>query len=448
MSNYVNSQVALKKYSSKGVTKFFIYTIIGILFFFINITIGGERTILITHLVNLIQRIIAPITPYLLLLLAFLAVVDVFRNLEKNTATATGKIFSAVRVIGFIFMVMAVFNIAPGILQDQRIFPFVMDRVVTPMMVVIPVSSLFLPFLLSTGFVETIGLILRPIMRPLFKVPGRSAVIAITAFFSANAVGIIAIDRMYKEGKFTAREAALLATSFCTQAIGFLIIVAGMTGLMPHWNLFFFGTFLILLIGAIVTSRIWPLSKKPDTCYDGCAYQEEEAVKSGLFKKAFEEGFEVAEKMGSMVGMIVSVMKATLSVLTVVIATSMFTATVGLLLVYHTPIFQWVGYIFYPFAALMQIPDLHLIGSGAAAGLVAALTPAILSTQTESFVATFVLATIPITSIISFGLTIPVYLTTSIPLKFWEIIVIWLERVIISIIAAAIIAMVYSAMFM
>jgi len=448
INNHGNSEVALKKYSSKGVAKFFIYTLIGIMVFFVNVTIGGERSILVTHLINFVQSILAPITPYLLLLLTVIAVVDIFKNLERHTSTLTNKVFAVARVLGFICMAMAVFNITPGIFQDERIFPFVMSRIVPQMMVVIPISSLFLPFLLSTGFVETVGLILRPIMRPLFKVPGRSAIIAITAFFSANAVGIMAIDRMYKEGKFTARESALLATSFCTQAIGFLFIVAGMTGLMPHWNLFFFGTFLVLMLTAIVTARIWPLSKKPDTCYNECAYQEEEVVKSGLFKKAFEEGFEVAENIGSMTEKVVSALKATLKVLSVVISTTMFFSVLGLVLVYYTPIFHWLGYIFYPFAALMQLADTHLIGAAGSSVVVAALNPAVLATQTENFVTKFVLASMPITTIISFSLTIPVYLTTSIPLKFWEILVIWIERVIIGIITSAIIAMAYSAMFM
>ena len=448
VSSSVGGEVSSKNYTSIGVTKFFVFTMIGILAFFANVTIGDQRTIIITHLVNFIQRMIAPITPYLLILLCVLAVVDVFRNPARNLTTTTGKVFSVVRVLGLVCLIMAIFNVGPALLHDERVLPFTLNRVVTPMMVVIPVSALFLPCLLSTGFVETIGLILRPIMRPLLKVPGRSAVISITAFFSANAVGIIAIDRMYKEGKFTAREAALLATSFCTQAVGFLIIVAGMTGLMPHWNLFFFGTFLILVVCAIVTGRIWPLSKKPDTCYDKCDYQDEEVVKQGLIKRAFEEGFGVAENMGSMATKIAMTMKATLNVLTVVIATSMFFATAGLALVYHTPIFHWIGYIFYPVAALLQLPDTHLVGASGSSVLVAALNPAILANQTDSFVTTFVLACMPITTIISFGLTVPVYLTTSIPLKLWEILVIWIERVIISMITATLIAMAYSALFL
>ena len=49
---------------------------------------------------------------------------------------------------------------------------------------IIPVSAIFMPFLLNYGIVDFIGSLMEPLMRPVLKIPGRSAVNAIASFVS------------------------------------------------------------------------------------------------------------------------------------------------------------------------------------------------------------------------------------------------------------------------
>ena len=254
---------------------------------------------------------------------------------------------------------------------------------------------------------------------------------------------------MYKEGKFTGREAALLATGFCTSAVSFLLIIAGILGIMPQWNFYFYGTFIILAIMVIITGRIWPLSKITDQCYEDCEYEEEEVLESGLIKSAVIEGYKQAETMGSVFVRMKNSFIGAVRAVSTVIATAMVFATVGLLINYHTPIFEWIGYIFYPFAKLAGLgKDAMLVARGSVAQIVDPMTPVLLGTTVESFITRYVLAVLAIAGIIGFGQTIPVYVATDIPLKFWEIMVIWIERIILVILLAGFIARFYAAVFM
>lgn len=447
--NVSNANVSLSSFDPSVKGKFYIYSLIGIIMFFVNFQIGESKQILVGHIGEFVQNILMPIMPYLIIFFTLLAAIDVFRNLKVNTRDTTAKIFAGIKVVGFIFSVMAVFGWAPGFLMDERIFPFILDRVAGPQVVYVPLTAALLPFVLDSGLVEAVGLILRPIMRPIFKVPGRSAIVAITAYFSNNAVGIIAVDNMYKEGKFTGREAALLATGFCTSAVSFLLIIAGILGIMPQWNFYFYGTFVILALMVIITGRIWPLNKITNECYEGCEYEEEEALESGLLRSAILEGYKQAASMDSLLVRMKHSFIGAVRAVSTVIAAAMVFATVGLLINYHTPIFEWIGYIFYPFAKLAGLgQDAMLVARGAVAQIVDPMTPVLLGTASQSFVTKYVMAVLAIAGIIGFGQTIPVYVATDIPLKFWEIMVIWVQRIILVILLAGFMANIYASVFL
>lgn len=53
---------------------------------------------------------------------------------------------------------------------------------------------------------EFIGVLVQPIMRPVFKTPGRSAIDAVASFVGSYSLGLLITNRVYKEGKYTARE--------------------------------------------------------------------------------------------------------------------------------------------------------------------------------------------------------------------------------------------------
>ena len=63
-------------------------------------------------------------------------------------------------------------------------------------------------------------------MRPLWKTPGRSAIDAVASFVGSYSLALLITNRVYKEGKYTTKEATIIATGFSTVSATFMIIIA------------------------------------------------------------------------------------------------------------------------------------------------------------------------------------------------------------------------------
>ena len=72
-------------------------------------------------------------------------------------------------------------------------------------------------------------------MYKLFKVPGRSAVDAISSWLGDGTLGIMITNTQYKQGFYTAKEAAIISVCFSLVSLPFSTIIADQLGLM---NLF------------------------------------------------------------------------------------------------------------------------------------------------------------------------------------------------------------------
>jgi len=140
---------------------------------------------------------------------------------------------------------------------------------------------------------EFIGVIMKPIMRPVFKTPGRSAIDALASFVGSYSIGLLITNKVFKEGKYTIKEAAVIATGFSTVSATFMIIVAKTLGLMDIWNTYFWVTLIVTFLVTSITVRIKPLSKKSNVYYLDKAIPEPE-YKGNLLKYAWEEGIKAA----------------------------------------------------------------------------------------------------------------------------------------------------------
>ena len=109
---------------------------------------------------------------------------------------------------------------------------------------IIIVGAFFMPFLLNYGGIDFVGSIMEPLMRPIFKVPGKSAIDAIASFVGSSSMAVIITSRLYRMNVYTRKEAAFIATSFSAVSIGFALLVINTAGLGDHFlkSIFFIST--------------------------------------------------------------------------------------------------------------------------------------------------------------------------------------------------------------
>ncbi len=412
---------------------FLLYSFIGIFMFFVQITIGEKTTIPIDHIVTYIRSLPYFIPIYGTIIVTLGGLYPFFnKSWNKNLVT---KIFSFLGLLGVLFVYMVVFDFGPAILLAPDMMPYVFNIVVVPVAAIVPVGSVFLAFLVSFGLMEFIGHFMRPIMRPLFRTPGRSAIDAVASFVGSYSLALMVTNGIFKQGKYTIKEASIIATGFSTVSATFMIIVAGALDLMPYWNHFFWITLFVTFAVTAITTRIYPLAKKPDTCYNDMEWSQEANEKVSL-KRGWGHAMTALDKAPTLPNSVITNMKDGVRLAMNIAPNIMSIGVIALLLAYHSPVFDFLGYIFYPLAALLQIPDTMLFAKGVAINIADMYVPALLMVD-AAFEARFLTAIICISEILFFSASIPCILSTDIPVSVKDLVIVWFERVVLSMIIAA-----------
>jgi len=106
-----------------------------------------------------------------------------------------------------------------------------------------------------------------------------------------------------------------------------------------------------------------------------------------------------------------------------------------MLLAMYTPLFRIIGYLFYPFAALVQLPEALPAAQALATSIAEMYLPC--AFVMDCSLATRMLVAVGcISELLFFSAVIPCILSTSIPVKVPQMLFIWVERVILSVLLA------------
>lgn len=401
------------KYDGRKIFKFILYSAIGIFMFFVPITINGTNTIPVDHIVNFIKTIpnYGPIYSGIIVTIGGL-LPFINKSWKKNTSTI---IFSLLKLVGIVFIFMAIFNRGPAFLLAEDVIPFVYNKIVITVTTIVPIGSIFLAFLVNFGLMEFIGVLMEPIMRPVWKTPGRSAIDAVASFVGSYSIALLITDRVYQEGKYTGKEAAIIATGFSTVSATFMIVVAKTLGLMDMWLLYFWLTLIITFVVTAITARIYPLSKKPDTYYMDQKGISEEVTSGNRFKRAYIEGMKAFDSAPTVVESVIGNFKSGIKLALSIGPLLMSIGVLGIVIAEYTPVFDIVGYIFYPFTLITRVPEPLLAAKANALSIAEMFLPAMLVTEAP-LVTRFLIAVVSVSEILFFSASIPCMMATQIPL--------------------------------
>ncbi|MDO4287997.1 MAG: nucleoside recognition domain-containing protein [Eubacterium sp.] len=423
----------------KGVARFICFSLIGIFLFFIQIPFSEGKKIPIDIFITIIRRTFNDYLPYFVLLIGFLGMIDVFFIKKNFKESKTAIIMAICKAVGFLMIVMSVLKIGPSFLIKPEIGPYTVDLLGGPVGITILVGSLFLPLLLEYGLADALGVLLRPIMRPIFKIPGRTAIVAITAFFGNFALGHIGIEKMYKQGQCTGKESAIVGTGFATASIVTFMVFANMVDIMDQWNQYFILTVISTFGITAITCRIYPLSNIKNTYYPDIQPNPEPEYKTNILKNTFCEGIKSAETAPPLLKNIILQFNETLFVLGGLFTSGMFFMAGALIIKDHTNIFTWIGCLFWPFLSIVRIPDMSIaIDACGISILDSMLTTSVGANALQeglplAMTTRYFLAILPISMIVFFSGFIPCILSTEIPIKLHELVILWFIRVTLTI---------------
>jgi len=416
--------------SKKQMLKFVILSLIGIFMFFIPLNVNGETTIPIEWFVSFLTGNFMFAGRIYALLVILVACVTPFLKKTWNKDVTT-TFFSFSKIFGAVVAVLVFFNLAPEAVMRPDHGPFLFESLGVQVGVLIPIGAIFLTFLMDYGFIDFAGHFLRPMMRAIWKTPGRSAVDAVASFMGSTAMGLLITNEMYVSRKYTTREAAIIATGFSTVCVSFFIVVAKTADIMHLWTPFFFVSLVVTFSVTAIVARIYPLSKKPDTYHQDQPGYPEEKLEGNLIVGAWNSGLDICTQAGSILPNVIKNVKNSFGLVFEVLPNFMSIGLIALLLADYTPIFDWVGYIFYPLTALLQIPEPLLAAKAACLGLAEMYLP-VLVIGSAPEITRFIISVMSITQVLMFSTTIPCVVATEIPVSIKDMVIIWFERTVLS----------------
>ena len=146
------------------------------------------------------------------------------------------------------------------------------------------IPSLFPFFVLSgllinSGFVQILGSVLNPIIRPLFRVSGSGAIVFLIGIISGYPMGAKMVSELYKKGIINKTEGRRLLP-FCNNSGPLFVIAAVGTGMLNNTKLGIF-LYCIHIISALLVGLIFRFYENEDKELSKLNYREKNEIPLG-----------------------------------------------------------------------------------------------------------------------------------------------------------------------
>ena len=434
------------KFTLKDNLKFIIPSIIGVLLFMIPIKYEGDVTIPIAIFSGMLVNFLGEYLVYIITgTMAISAILSLIATIVKPKFITNNKILSSLftttplwlvsRVLGGILGVLAAFQIGPQMIISGDTGAFVLNDLLTVLFSIFLFAGLFLPLLLNFGLLEFFGSLLTKVMRPVFKLPGRSSIDCITSWLGDGTLGIMLTNKQYEDGFYTEREAATISTTFSAVSITFSLVVINTVGLGNMFVPFYLTVTFAGIVAAVIVPRIYPLSKKKDTYYNSKTNKIDESIPEGYTSLSwgYEQAITKARKNSSIKEFFADGAKNVLDMWVGVLPVVMCMATIALIIATYTPLFKILGVPFIPILQLLQVPEAVQASQTLVVGFADMLLPSVVaSTTITSEMTRFIVAAVSVTQLVYMSEVGGVLLGSKIPVNIKELIIIFVERTLIT----------------
>ncbi len=433
-----------KSINTKNLLKFIICSLVGISMFLLPIPQGGTFTTLLDFVKNFLKSLLGGALPYILMVMvAGSAVMSLYDSICKpewirkshylrKAFTAT-PLYLASKLIGAVVAVMVVLDVGPEFVTSIDTGATMIDLCCTLFCIVLG-FSFFLPFLTDCGIMEFLGVILKPVVRPLFKVPGRASVDLIASWFGASNAAVILTREQYMKGFYTKREAGYIMTNFSLVSIPFCLMVADTIGIANLFPAFYLTICVAGILLAVIIARIPPIRTLPDTYQEQVGKQINEEVpgEKGILNYALEKSCERAAQFNAkdvVKGGFEVVVGMFFDLIPIVIAWG----TIALIIATYTPVFDWISYPMGLYLQLFGVEEAFTVAPAALVGFTDMFIPALLITGGQSVKTKFIIGVLSLVQIIYLTEVGAIIIKSEIPLNFWKLLILFLERTIIAI---------------
>ncbi|MEZ9259941.1 YjiH family protein [Vibrio splendidus] len=444
MSNNTNTAQPEKSKGSFWV--FLIPSLIGLFLFMAPISYQGDLTIPVAILAKSIQAVFGEsLVAIITAIVAFMSVASVLSTIFKPAFITSNSFLNGlfnpsplwllVRLIGGAAAFMAFFQVGPEFIWEENTGGLVLEGLLPTLFSVFIFAGLLLPLLLNFGLLELFGTLLSKVMRPIFNLPGRSAIDCMASWLGDGSVGILLTSKQYEKKFYTQREAAVVGTTFSAVSITFSLVVIAQVELEHLFLPFYAAICLAGIVAAVIIPRLPPLSMKKDTFIDGSKpHKDADAIPAG--HSTFSWGLELAVSKASQVKSAKSVfaegIRNAVDMVFGVLPVVMGLGTMALVIAEYTSVFSFLGQPFIPFLELLGVPEAIAASETIVVGFADMFIPAILAASIDNEMTRFVIAAMSVTQLIYMSEVGALLLGSKIPVNILELFIIFILRTLIT----------------
>ena len=418
--------------------KFLIPSLVGTFLFVTPINQGGNLTIPIAVVANLLLELMGEhmltiiwalisISAILTVLHRFLDLGFLKRNAKLDAVFSVRGFWFWTRMTGFLFANMIYFGIGPDFIIGDLTGGLVIRDLIPTL-----VCVFLLALLLNYGLLDFFGALLIKIMRPVFNLPGRSALDCVASWLGDGSIGVLLTSKQYEEGFYSKREATVIATTFSAVSITFSLVVISQVQLEHMFIPFYLAVTLAGIVASIIVPKLPPLSRIPETYYTEKPHREEIpegmtpvrfGMKLALQKAERAPGIRAFLKEG-----IENVVEMWFGTLPVILAMG----TVALIIAEFTSVFKILGIPFIPIYELLQLPEAEMASQTVIVGFADMFLPSVIASSIESEITRFVVAATSVTQLIYMSEIGSIIMGSKIPVSLPNLFLIFVERTIVT----------------
>ncbi|WP_041421772.1 YjiH family protein [Shewanella sediminis] len=430
----------------KTILTFIIPSLIGLLLFMTPISYQDAITIPIAIVSKGLQALLGDaLTAIVTGVVVFTALASAMTKLLKpafitsnaflNSLLNISPMWLLTRILGAVFILLTFSGVGPEAIRSGDTGALVLNDLLPVLFCVFIFAGMLLPLLLNFGLLELFGTMLTKIMRPIFNLPGRSAIDCMASWLGDGSVGILMTSKQYESRLYTQREAAVIGTTFSAVSITFSLVVISQVRLEHMFVPFYLTVCLAGIMAAIIVPKLPPLCWKKDKYIDDTPrHPDDEVIPDGhgVFSWGLDQALNKASKAGGIKHTLTDGLKNVIDMVFGVIPVVMAIGTVALIIAEYTPIFDYLGMPFIPLLELLQVPEATEASKTIVVGFADMFIPSILASSIESDMTRFVIAAMSVTQLIYMSEVGALLLGSKIPVNIFELFVVFILRTLVT----------------
>ncbi|MFC6992115.1 YjiH family protein [Haladaptatus sp. GCM10025707] len=433
--------IDLHDLAMQPVVKFLLAFLVGGVFFLLPVSHGGEITVPFDIAVSfIIETFPTAVGVYAFAIIVAGGVLTTLAMLTDGEVAGfdlsyfeTSVVFWLLRVAGVVLAPVMFFKLGPDLLHTPGTGGLMWGTLVYSVGIIIPIGAIFITIFVELGGLEFIGTLSRPVMKPLFKVPGRAALDSLASWVGSYSVGLYVTRNVFEQGGYHKRDVFTIATCFSTVSIGFVGVVAATLDMLSLFPVIFGAYFCCIVLTSIILVRIPPISTtpkeyiaepEPEVGFEGSLGDYVRFALSEAVKKADEgETFLEAATRGFVDG---------IKLTSLILGTILAVGLAATLLSANTPVFDILGQPLVPVIAALGIPNAAMVAPATIVGITEMFVPVLLVTKAAPM-AKFFVAVLAVSQLIFFSSVGPMIMDmfSDVPIRFRDLVGLFVIRTII-----------------